>query len=139
MPRRDLFSRERQEPTASVVLKLREAARLPRGQVQAIQNLVSGAIPGMKPTRVSIIDDKGTLLARGAADDNDPQATASNVEEMRQNYEQRVSSTLEEILERAVGPGKVRAEVNADLDFDRVVTNTESFDPDGQVIRSTQT
>ncbi len=139
MPRRDLFSRERQEPTASVVVKLREAARLPRGQVQAIQNLVAGAVPGMKPGRVSIIDDKGTLLARAVTDENDPQSTASNVEELRQGYEQRLSRTIEEMLERAVGPGKVRAEVNADLDFDRVVTNTESFDPDGQVVRSTQT
>jgi flagellar M-ring protein FliF len=139
LPKRDLFSRERQEPTASVVIKLKEASRLPRGNVQAIQNLVAGAVPGMKPGRVSIIDDKGTLLARAQTDENDPQSTAANVEEARQGYEQRVSRTVEEMLERAVGPGKVRAEVNADLDFDRVVTNTESFDPDGQVVRSTQT
>src|SRR5262249_1318925 len=54
LPRRDLFSRERQEPTASVVIKLREASRLPRGQVQAIQNLVAGAVPSMRASRVSI-------------------------------------------------------------------------------------
>jgi flagellar M-ring protein FliF len=139
LPKRDLFSRERQEPTASVVIKMKEASRLPRGQVQAIQNLVAGAVPGMKASRVSIIDDKGTLLARAATDENDAQSTAANVEEARQGYQQRVSRMVEEMLERAVGPGKVRAEVSADLDFDRIVTNTESFDPDGQVVRSTQT
>lgn len=139
MPRRDLFSRERQEPTASVVIKMRDASRLPRGQVQAIQNLVAGAVPGMKPARVSIIDDKGTLLARGTVDENDPQSIAATTEEMRRAHEQRLARVIEELLERTVGQGKVRAEVTADLDFDRVVTNTESFDPEGQVIRSTQT
>jgi flagellar M-ring protein FliF len=140
MPRRDLFSRERQEPTASVVIKLRDTSgRVPRAQVQAIQNLVAGAVPGMKPGRVSIIDDKGTLLARGSVDENDPQSIAATTEEMRRTHEQRLARVIEELLERTVGQGKVRAEVTADLDFDRVVTNTESFDPEGQVIRSTQT
>lgn len=139
MPRRDLFSREKQEPTASVVIKLRDSSRLPRAQVQAIQNLVAGAVPGMKPTRVSIIDDKGTLLARGVVDENDPQSIAATTEEMRRTHEQRLARVIEELLERTVGQGKVRAEVTADLDFDRIVTNTESFDPEGQVIRSTQT
>ncbi len=139
MPRRDLFSREKQEPTASVVIKMREAGRLTRGQIQAIQNLVAGAIPGMKPTRVSLIDDKGTLLARGSSDDNDPQTTAENNAEQSRNFEQRLQQNVEQLLERAVGPGKVRADIHADLNFDRIVTNTESYDPDGQVVRSTQT
>ncbi len=138
MPRRDLFSREKQEPTASVVIKMRDTTTLPRAQVQAIQNLVAGAVPGMKPTRVSLIDDKGTLLARGTVDENDPQSMAATMEEMRRTNERRLARVVEELVERIVGLGKVRAEVNADLDFDRVVTNTESFDPDGQVIRSTQ-
>ena len=139
MPRRDLFTRERQEPTASVVIKMRDTTTLPRAQVQAIQNLVAGAVPGMKPARVSLIDDKGTLLARGTVDENDPQSMAATMEELRRGNERRLARVVEELLERTVGLGKVRAEVNADLDFDRIVTNTESFDPEGQVVRSTQT
>lgn len=139
IPRRDLFSRERQEPTASVVLRLREAGRLPRGQVNAIQHLVASSVAGLKPSRVSIIDDRGNLLARGQAEGDDSTTTASTAEEMRRSYEQRLARTLEELLERSVGPGKVRAEVTAEMDFDRIVTNTETFDPDGQVVRSTNT
>lgn len=140
IPRRDLFSRERQEPTASVVLRLREAGRLPRAQVNAIQHLVASSVAGLKPARVSIIDDSGTLLARGQAEgDDSASATAASAEDMRRTYEQRLARTIEELLERSVGPGKVRAEVTAEMDFDRIVTNTESFDPDGQVVRSTQT
>lgn len=138
IPRRDLFSRERQEPTGSVVIRLREAGRLQKPQVLAVQHLVASSVPGLKPGRVSIIDDRGTLLARGQTDGEDSSATAANAEEMRRSYEQRVARTIEELIERSVGPGKVRAEVSAEMDFDRIVTNTESFDPDGQVVRSTQ-
>jgi flagellar M-ring protein FliF len=140
VPRRDLFNRERQEPTASVVIRMRDSNnRLPRQQVQAIQSLVAAAVPGMRPLRVSVIDDRGNLLARGQAEGDDPSALNNSTEELRRGYEQRLSRTIETVLERVVGPGKARAEVAIDLDFDRIVTNKESFDPDGQVVRSTQT
>jgi len=141
IPRRDLFSRERVEPSASVVLKLREAGRLPRAQVSAIQHLVASAIPGMKPGRVSIVDDRGALLARATGEGEEGAAglAASTADERRLELEQRMARKIEEQIERAVGAGRVRAEVALEMDFDRVVTNSESFDPDGQVVRSQQT
>jgi len=141
IPRRDLFSRDRIEPTASVVLKLRESGRMPRSQVQAIQHLIAAAVPSLKPTRVSIIDDRGTLLARGSGETDDGTSTsgAGNTDERRREHEQALARKIEEQLERAVGPGKIRAEVTLSMDFDRLVTNTEAFDSDGQVERSRQT
>ncbi|MBI3709911.1 MAG: flagellar M-ring protein FliF [Proteobacteria bacterium] len=139
IPRRELFARDRQEPTASVVLKLRGANRLSPSQVKGIQYLVAAAVPSMKPTRVSILDDDGTLLARGQAEGEDPAAASGNSEEQRRAFEQRLARTIEELLERTAGPGKVRVEVSAQMDFDRIVTTTEAYDPEGQVVRSTQT
>ncbi len=141
IPRRDLFSRERIEPSASVVLKLREAGRLPRSHVNAIQHLIASAVPSMKPTRVSIVDDRGTLLARGTGESEDSATggATANSDERRLEMEQRLARKIEEQLERAVGPGRVRAEVALQMDFDRVVTNQESFDPEQQVVRSQQT
>jgi flagellar M-ring protein FliF len=140
IPRRDLFNRERQEPTASVIVRMRDPNnRLPRQQIQAIQSLVAAAVPNMRPVRVSIVDDRGNLLAKGQAEGDDPSALNSSAEELRRAYEQRLARTVEGIVERTIGPGKVRAEVAIDLDFDRVTTNQEVFDPDGQVVRSTQT
>jgi flagellar M-ring protein FliF len=60
-------------------------------------------------------------------------------EEMRHNYEQRITSSVEDLVSRVVGYGHVHATVAADLNFDRISTNSESFDPNGQVARSTQT
>jgi len=137
LPRRELFSRERQEPTASIVLVLGGSRQIEKKQVLSIQHLVAAAVPGMKPNAVSVIDDKGTLLAR--ADEGEIEAVALRTEEMRVAFEARLVRTIEELLERSLGSGNVRAQVAAEMDFDRVTENAEIYDPDGQVVRSTQT
>lgn len=137
LPRRELFSRDRQEPSASLVLSLNGPGRLKPARVQAIQHLVASAVPGLAPEKVSIVDDRGNLLARG--DNNSEMVSASNLEEMRMGYESRLSRTIEAMIEKYVGIGKVRAEVSVDMDFDRITENSEIYDPEGQVIRSTQT
>ena len=138
LPQRQLFSREKQEATASVALKLRSAGGLSNDQISAIQHLVAAAVPELKPERVSIIDDRGNLLARGD-EQNTESERGRNMEERRIQFERRKARELVELLERQVGTGKVKVTVNADLDFDRVNTTEEIFDPDGQVVRSTNT
>ena len=137
LPRRAVFSRARQEPSASVVLTMRGAGRLGAGQVAAVQHLVAAAVPGLNPERISIVDNKGTLLARGFKGKG-ASAMFNNGEERRLNFQSDMARKIEELLEKTVGPGKVRAEVSADMDFDRISTSEETFDPDGQVVRSTQ-
>ncbi len=135
MPKRELFSRDRNDPTASVVLVLQ--GTLDKEQVQAIQHLVASAVPSMNSSNVSVIDNRGNLLAKGA--EAGDQFDSANGEEMRQGYEARLAQSIEQLLAQTLGAGKVRAEVTADIDFNRVTTNTENFDPNGQVVRSTQT
>ncbi len=137
MPRRELFSREKQEPSASIVLRMTGSSRLAKEKVLAVQHLVAAAVPSLTPRQISIVDDKGNLLARGF---DDPEGLfEEDAESKRINYETRLARTVEELLEKSVGFGKVRVEVRADMDFDRVTTQEETYDPDGQVVRSTQT
>lgn len=138
MPKRELFTRERQEPSASVALKMMGRKEPTKAQVAAIRHIVATAVPRLKPTRITIIDAAGRLLARGVEDENDPEALASTAQEFRTNYERKMKDKIERLLEQYVGYGKVRAEVTADVDFDRIETNSETFDPEGQVARSTQ-
>ena len=63
---------------------------------------------------------------------------AGKADQRRRELQTHLSRTVEQLLERVVGPGKVRTEVSADIDFDRINTSEEIFDPDGQVVRSTQ-
>ena len=137
LPERELFSRNRREPSASIVLKMRGGNRLESGQISAVQHLVAAAIPDLKPGRISIIDGRGTLLARGA-ESGEGGGGSSVVEEFRLKFEARMKNAIEKLLSKTLGEESVRAEVSAELDYDRITTNTESYDPDGQVVRSTQ-
>ena len=137
MPRRELFSREKQEASASVVLQIQGSSRLNNEQVQAIQHLIAAAVPSMDPQKISVLDDRGQLLARGNGDS--ASAAAGTADEMRVGFENRMRQAIIELLERTVGLNRVRAEITAEIDYDRVVENAEIFDPDSQVARSTQT
>lgn len=139
LPRREIFSRDADTPSASIILSLRGSAQLPRQEVLAIQNLVASAVPKLTTARVSIVDDRGNLLARGGEEDAAGSLAAVTAQEMRTTQERRLARTIEELLERSLGFGKVRAEVAVEMDFDRVTTNSETFDPEQQVVRSTQT
>lgn len=139
LPRRQLFSQTPQKPTASIAVQLMGGAELRRGEVAAIQYLVSAAVPGLTPDNVAIVDNRGRLLARGGLEGDNSSQAATSSEEMRQAYEQRIGRDIEALLERSLGPGTVRTRVSAELNFDRITTNEEIFDPDSQVVRSTQT
>ncbi len=137
LPRREAFSRDRGEAQASVVLTMQGAQRLDREGVQAVLHLVATAVPGLRPQNVSIVDSRGALLARGGQALAGPGAAQSQ-EEIRRGQELRIARAVEEMLERTLGPGRVRAEATVEMDFDRVQTTEERFDPDNQVPRSQQ-
>ncbi len=137
LPQRELFSRETLDATASVTLKLTPNARLSQQQIYGIQNLVANAVPNLAADKVTIIDTDANMLA-GGRDDGTEAALGLKAEEMRRSYETRMVRAIENLVGRTVGMDKVRAQVTADLDFDRISTNDEIFDPEGQVVRSTQ-
>ncbi len=136
MAQREMFTRETQEPTASVYIKMK-TGRLSEGQVSAVQHLIAAAVPKLKPSNISIVDERGSLLSRSY--ENDQQMVAAQQDETRNKMEKRLSLAITSMVESALGPGKVRAEVRADMDFDKVVTAEEIFNPDSQVQRSSVT
>ena len=138
MPKRELFTRDRQNPTASVAVKFRGAGTLDKNEIAAIRHLVATAVPGLMPHAITIVDSRGQLLAKGVADEDASGVMVEEAEQFRINYENRLRDTVERLLEQSLGFGKVKAEVNADIDFDRIVKNSEIYDPEGQVARSVQ-
>lgn len=136
LPQRELFARENRPASASVAIGLRPGKRLESEQVTAIQSLVASAVPELKMEEVSIIDQNGTLLARGG--ESSESMASMKAEEQRLKQEQRLSQTIEDLVGRTVGYGKVRASVSAELNFDRVSTAEELYNPEQQVARSIQ-
>ncbi len=135
LPERPLFSRETPEASASIVLKVR--GRLEPQQVNAIRHLTASAVNGLKPERVSIVDETGRLLADGA---RGPDGGSGDGADDRQiAYEQRLRDQIEGIVSSVVGPGHARVQLTADFDFNKVTQTSEKFDPEGRVLRSSQT
>jgi flagellar M-ring protein FliF len=133
LPERPLFARETPEPSASIVVRVR--GMLEPAQIRAIRHLVASAVNGLKPQRVSIVDEAGQLLADGSASDIE-QAVG---DERRQAFEKRLRKQVEEIVSSVVGQGRARVELSADFDYNKITQTSDRFDPEGRVLRSTQT
>jgi len=133
LPERPLFARETPEPSASIVLRVRGA--LEAQQIRAIRHLVASAVNGLKPQRVSIVDETGQLLADGAGGDADNAIG----DERRASFEKRMRSQIEAIVSSVVGAGRARVELSADFDYNKITQTSDRFDPEGRVLRSSQT
>src|SRR5690242_16912809 len=116
LPERPLFSRDKVEATASIVLKVR--GTLETQQVRAIRHLVAAAVNGLKPERVSVVDEAGRLLADGAQIDIN--GGGASGEERQIAYERRLREQIEGIVTSVVGPGRARVQLTANFDFNRV-------------------
>ncbi|MDP1632257.1 MAG: flagellar basal-body MS-ring/collar protein FliF [Caulobacter sp.] len=134
LPRRQLFEEEAEMPSASVTIGV--GGRKPsEDQVQAVQNLVAGAVPNLKTDQVAVIDQHGkTLSASG-----DGSMAGKMADDRKSEVERRMAARIKELVEGVVGPGRARVEVTADIDMARVTQQQETYDPDGQVVRSEQT
>ena len=137
LPRREPFQRDQQEAQASVLLGMAGATRMDREGVQAVLNLIAAAVPGLKPRNIAVIDSRGDVLARAGAPVG-PGGSSQSAAEIRQATELRLSRAVEEMLERSLGPGHVRAEAAVEMNFDQLRETEERYDPDGQVVRSQQ-
>jgi flagellar M-ring protein FliF len=133
LPERPLFSREKAEPSASIVLKVR--GTLEAQQVRAIRHLIASAVNGLKPQRVSVVDETGRLLADGSADDSG----GASADERKLTYERRLREQVESIVSSVVGPGHARVQLTAEFDFNRITQTSDKFDPESRVVRSSQT
>jgi len=136
IPEHQIFARDDQQPSASVVLKT--AGRMDRGQVRAVQHLVAAAVAGLSADRVAIVDDRGNLLA-GGDDKSGPDALARSQDEDTTNYENSLRQRVEAIVSSVVGAGRVQVQVAADINYNHTQTTEEKFDHDSKVVRSTQT
>ena len=133
LPERPLFAREAPEPSASIVVRVRGS--LEPQQIRAIRHVVASAVNGLKPQRVSIVDEGGRLLADGAG----KEADIAVGEERRTAFEKRMRNEVEAIVSSVVGQGRARVQLTADFDYNKVTQTSDRFDPEGRVLRSTQT
>lgn len=138
LPHRDLFSTQTSPSQASVVLDIGRTGRFSPDGIQAIQNLVAAAVPGLRPQSISIVDTRGDVLAR-PGDPDSATGQESSLEKLRHAEEQRLAQAVEDMLTPTLGAGHVRARAAVTMDTDEIRETDESYDPNQQVLRSQQT
>lgn len=129
MPERDLFAAQASKATAAVTVRTK--GRLSPEAVQSIRYLVSSSVPELSPSAVSIVDQTGALLARAG---DEATMGSGDGDERQHEVENQMRDEIEALLAPIVGQGKVRAKVSADIDRDQTREETDTFDPDKQVI-----
>lgn len=136
LPKQSVFIRNRQRPSASVVVNLFQGRNLDDGQVAAVVHLVASSIPNLDAERVTVVDQRGRLLT-GRENLSGLALSASHFEHARR-LEDAYTKRIETLLTPIIGPGGVRAQVAVDLDFTVTEKTQESFNPDAAVVRSEQ-
>lgn len=137
MPEESLFKEDHKPPSAAVVLKLRPGARIEQKQLQGIVNLVAATVRGLEESHITVMSTDGQVLFKKNPGEQSVQA--SNVQiERKQRMEDDMRQKVQTMLEQVLGPNKVLARVNLDLDFNQVQIAEETFNPDSAVIRSQQ-
>ena len=127
LPKQSAFIRDRKPSSASVMLSMYRGRELESDQAASIVNLVASSVPNLNPDNITVIDQHGRLLS-SAGEDWEDRVTASQfkiAERVENNYKRRI----EALLTPLVGPGRVKAEVVADMDFTVTEETRESFDP----------
>lgn len=137
VPEDRLFTENKKEPSASVVLKLRPGKVLSTSQVQGIVNLVASAVEGLRPENVTVVDTKGNTLSQKQPSDDVSRMTTFQMD-YRENLEKRLEGRVQTMLENVLGPNKAIARVTADIDFVHSERTEETYDPASQVARSEQ-
>ena len=135
-PKESVFVEDQRPATASVSLTMRGRKKLSKQQIQAIVNLVSCAVSGLIEDNITVVDTAGHLLFRKQGEV--PEAMSSTQLEYQLKLENSLRNKLESMFEEIVGVGKVVARVSTELEFNQVNTTEESYDPEGQVVRSEQ-
>ncbi len=136
MPKQTSFVRDRAQASASVALKLAPGRSLDAAQVQGIAHLVASSVPNLELARVAVVDQYGRLLTRDAVDGD--LALSNRQFEYKRGFEQTYSSRVEDLLAPIVGAGRVRAQVNAELDFSQNERREEAFNGAPEKMRSEQ-
>jgi flagellar M-ring protein FliF len=144
-PQASLYSSSQEPTTASVAIQTKPGLQLGPQEVRGITQLVSGAVEGLKPENVTIVDQTGTILRPAAIDESGAVADGSSALKLtndqlvaKEKYESDLQQSLQGLLDATIGQKRSAVRVASVMNFDANSTETKSFAPQGTV-RSEQT
>jgi flagellar M-ring protein FliF len=146
-PEASLYTTTQEPTTASIAIATKAGTQLDAQQVRGITQLVAGAVEGLKPENVTIVDQNGTILrpsaladTTGGGVDGDTSALKLTQDQLvaKEKYESDLQQNLQGLLDTTIGLHRSAVRVATDMDFDANAAETKSYQPQG-TIRSSQT
>jgi flagellar M-ring protein FliF len=137
IPKPSVFVREKQYPTASVMVNLQSGRTLDMGQVNAIVHLVSSSVPELPAKNVTVVDQNGSLLSGKTSDGNDPNKLDPTQLKYVRDIQDNLIRRIESILTPLLGEGNVKAQVAAEVNFAMVEKATETYSPNSNPEKNT--
>jgi len=138
IPKPTVFVREKELPTASVMLNLYPGRALDEGQILAIQHMVSSSVPDLPVKGVTIVDQDGNLLTQQSSANGLDASQLKYVQQIERNTQGRIDAILAPLF----GAGNAHSQVSADIDFSKLEQTAESYGPNANpqntAIRSQQ-
>ncbi len=131
-PESSMFMGQEKEASATVVLRMRPGWKLSRANVSAVVHLVSGSVEGLKPEKVVVVDDKGTLLS--SEEETDSAKKAGSYLEYKTQVEEYLGRKAEDMLTRVLGPNRATVRVHAVIDTSSQTSTVETYDPQARVV-----
>lgn len=132
---RSPFEESSVEASASVILTLEPGNRLSNNQTAGIASLISGSVEGLSPNSVVILDQLGNRLSDDA--DRDSGGDMGNIQmQIKQKSEAYLTEKGQSMLDRVLGAGNSIVRVSVEHDFQKVMRERDTFDPDSRIIIS---
>ena len=132
LPEEKLFQEDQQKPSASVLIHSQR--KLTSNQVEGITNLIASAVEGLEVSAITVTDRNGNILTENFDD------SVSGLSNAQLKIQRRVESDLKHkvqtMMDKLVEPGNSEIRVSVDLNFDKIESTMEKFDPDSKVTRS---
>ena len=123
MPAKQVFSDEQDPTTASVLVQTRAGTTLEPEQVQAVVNLVSSSVDGLKEDAVTVADSTGKVLSAPGGSSGSGSTQTQQVED----FENRLNGEVQAMLDRVIGAGNTAVQITANLSFDKTISESTRY------------
>ena len=135
LPEKSLFIEQQNPSSASVLLNLKPGAEMEQDQVESIVSFVTTAVEGLKKDSITVSDASGNMLNQPQKGDSTGGWTDTQLE-YKSKLENNLEQQIQMLLAPVIGPSKIKATVNTDLDLSKKTIQKEQYDPDSAVVRS---
>ena len=139
MPEQDVFTENQDPTTASVLVKTRAGLTMSPEQVQAIVNLVSSSVDGLETDKVTVADSTGKVLSAPSAVGGAAGGYTQNQNQLVIDYQNRLSTQLQGVLDKVLGPGNSANQITAQLSFDKTISRSTDYTGNGDLALSEST